>query len=154
MKIRVPSVIIGSSLQAAVALHAQLSGTSEHATLTRSLVLLPESASAAQGGTTLFESPVEGEASAALTIPIQQEWDGTRKRRFRALAEKEALETASKGELEELEELSALRRKRRPFGRRALAPLANRQFSRGVLAQLVERLNGIKWGSPGIFDHL
>ncbi len=58
----------------------------------------------------MFESPVEGEASAALTIPIQQEWDGTRKRRFRALAEKEALETASKGELEELEELSALRR--------------------------------------------
>jgi hypothetical protein len=114
MKSRIPSVLIGSSLQAAVVLYPTPAEHEAEVILSAPSRFLPL-AESSQGDFGPLQAPsADIEASpATLVIPVVKEWDGIASRRFRELAEKEAFETAGEEELRELGELTRRRRHER-----------------------------------------
>src|SRR5258708_427927 len=105
-KTTIPMAIARSGLQAAIAINTSLVG--HHASSAPIAPSIDVAESWRTGHDLALHLGDEAEAIRAPMIPIQQIWDSTSARLFDRLAEKEALGTATKSELNELENLSAL----------------------------------------------
>jgi hypothetical protein len=111
VKSSVPTVVIGSGLQAAAAFYPSMSDHENEILYTSSVIDELESGNA-RSALAFFEMPLnETEVSAPMTFPLELEWNSVSRNRFRILAKREALETATDEDLAELESLSHLRRK-------------------------------------------
>jgi len=106
-KTTVPMAIARSGLQAAIALNPSLAG---HHTSSAPVAPAIDAAESWRTGPDLAIHLDDAEAIRAPMMAVPQIWDSTSARLFDRLAEKEALGTANKSELDELENLSAMRR--------------------------------------------
>jgi hypothetical protein len=100
--------IARSGLQAAIALNPSLAG--HHASSVPVAPAIDAAESWRTGPDLAVHLDDEAEAIRAPMMTIPQIWDSASVRLFDRLAEKEALGTANKSELDELENLSAMRR--------------------------------------------
>lgn len=107
-KTTVPMAIARSGLQAAIALNPSLTGHHTSSVPVAPAIDATESWQTAPDLAVHLDDEAEVIRAAMMVIP--QIWDSTSSRLFDRLAEKEALGTANKSELNELENLSAMRR--------------------------------------------
>ena len=112
MKTKIPAAMLGRTLQVAAFLNLPTDEAQSAGNGKASLAAAPEITDETRIDVPLFidiDQPVE--TNAPTTFPAQMEWDASAARRFKQLAEREALGTASSEEIRELDHLSGMRRR-------------------------------------------
>ena len=135
-KATIPVAVVRSGLQAAIALSPSLAG--HHTSLVANVpsVDVDESRQTPPGLAVHLGDEIEVIRAPTITMP--RTWDEASARLFDHLVEKEALGTANKSELNELENLSALRRQTEMprTGEEVLREYEQAQLIRNLLCSL------------------